>query len=120
MPIYEYECKACGRVDEVMQKVDAPAPESCSACANGPLVKLMSRTGFILKGGGWYVTDFRGGSNKPSTGASGSAGSASDSGDRSGSSASGSGTGSDSGSGSTENKASGGHGGGCHGGNCAG
>lgn len=63
MPIYEYECKACSKVQEVMQKMDAPAPVECEACHQGPLVKLMSRTAFVLKGAGWYVTDFRGGSN---------------------------------------------------------
>ena len=68
MPIYEYECKACGGVQELMQKMDEPPPPHCAKCACGPLVKLMSRTGFILKGGGWYVTDFRGGSSKSTGG----------------------------------------------------
>lgn len=59
MPIYEYECKACGDVAEVMQKMSDPPPASCPVCAQGPMVKMMSRTAFILKGEGWYVTDFR-------------------------------------------------------------
>lgn len=59
MPIYEYECKACGDIAEVMQKMSDPAPEACPACHKGPLVKIMSRTAFVLKGEGWYVTDFR-------------------------------------------------------------
>ena len=67
MPIYEFECKACGDVQEVMQKLSDPQPSECPVCHGGPLVKLMSRTGFILKGGGWYVTDFRDGGKKPST-----------------------------------------------------
>jgi putative FmdB family regulatory protein len=65
LPIYEYECQACGTVAEVMQKVDAPAPDACEKCAKGPLVKLMSRTAYVLKGSGWYVTDFRSGNKKP-------------------------------------------------------
>lgn len=65
MPIYEYSCSACGKSFEILQKIEDPAPESCQHCASGPVHKRMSRTGFILKGGGWYVTDFRGGSNKP-------------------------------------------------------
>jgi putative FmdB family regulatory protein len=69
MPIYEYECKACNSVQEILQKIDDPAPAECPACAKGPLVKLLSRTGFILKGSGWYVTDFRGGGNNKPTGA---------------------------------------------------
>lgn len=84
MPIYEYECKACNSVQEVLQKVDDPAPAECPACAKGPLVKLLSRTGFILKGSGWYVTDFRGGSNKAtSSAASGPSSSSSSSGSES-------------------------------------
>ena len=60
MPIYEYECKACGRLNEVWQKITDPAPVECEACHKGPLAKKVSATGFVLKGGGWYVTDFRG------------------------------------------------------------
>lgn len=59
MPIYEYECKACKGHAELMMKMSDPAPDKCPHCGAGPLVKLMSRTGFILKGEGWYVTDFR-------------------------------------------------------------
>jgi putative FmdB family regulatory protein len=62
VPIYEYVCKACGGLNEVWQKIDAPAPEECELCHKGPLAKKISATGFVLKGGGWYVTDFRGGS----------------------------------------------------------
>ncbi len=72
MPIYEFECKACGDVQEVMQKLSDPQPTECPSCHGGPLVKLMSRTGFILKGGGWYVTDFRDGGKKPSSSSGGS------------------------------------------------
>jgi putative FmdB family regulatory protein len=65
VPLYEYDCRACGKSFEILQKVDAPGPTACQLCAGGPVEKRMSRTGFILKGGGWYVTDFRGGgSNK--------------------------------------------------------
>lgn len=63
MPIYEYQCQACGSVQELLQKISDPAPEACAKCAKGPMTKLMSRTNFALKGGGWYVTDFRGGSS---------------------------------------------------------
>jgi predicted nucleic acid-binding Zn ribbon protein len=48
-----------------MQKMSDPAPEACPACGKGPVVKLVSRTAFILKGGGWYVTDFRDKGKKP-------------------------------------------------------
>jgi putative FmdB family regulatory protein len=55
MPIYEYVCKACGTRSEVMQKVSDPAPGTCPSCgAPGPLERVVSRTSFQLKGGGWY------------------------------------------------------------------
>jgi putative FmdB family regulatory protein len=66
VPIYEYACQACGRIAEVMQKMSDPAPESCSSCHSGPLKKLISKTAVVLKGGGWYTTDFKDG--KASTG----------------------------------------------------
>jgi len=59
MPLYEYRCEACGNISEHLQKMADPPPPSCEACGNGPLTKLMSQTSFILKGSGWYVTDFR-------------------------------------------------------------
>jgi putative FmdB family regulatory protein len=54
VPIYEYLCEACGRISEVMQKVSDPAPRSCSECGARKLAKLVSRSAFQLKGGGWY------------------------------------------------------------------
>ena len=55
MPIYEYRCPRCGHTLEVMQKVSDPAPSPCPSCqATEPLERLMSRTSFQLKGGGWY------------------------------------------------------------------
>lgn len=65
VPIYEYRCQSCGSVKEMMQKISDPAPDSCPSCAQGPMIKLMSKTGFILKGTGWYVTDFRDSNKKP-------------------------------------------------------
>jgi putative FmdB family regulatory protein len=55
VPIYEYVCDACGHVAELMQKVSDPPPAACPACGAGPLSKLVSRTSFHLKGGGWYA-----------------------------------------------------------------
>ena len=53
MPIYEYECTDCGKVIEVIQKVNARAPGRCEKCS-GKLKKKISRVSFQLKGGGWY------------------------------------------------------------------
>jgi len=65
MPIYEYTCEACQANMEVMQKISDPAPTSCEKCGNGPVKRQMSRsTSFALRGSGWYVTDFKGDSNK--------------------------------------------------------
>jgi len=59
MPIYEYQCKACGHELEKIQKMsDAPLTE-CPACGRSELVKKISAAGFRLKGGGWYETDFK-------------------------------------------------------------
>lgn len=57
MPIYEYECTGCKKNFEVIQKVDDPLLTECSECG-GQLRKLISNSSFVLKGSGWYVTDY--------------------------------------------------------------
>ncbi len=57
MPTYEYECEACGRVYDVRQRISAPPLTHCQFC-NGPVHRLLAAAPFILKGGGWYVTDY--------------------------------------------------------------
>ncbi len=57
MPTYEYECPKCPRVFEVKQRITEPMLEVCERCG-GPIHRLLSATPFILKGGGWYVTDY--------------------------------------------------------------
>src|ERR1700730_10744048 len=57
MPTYEYECLKCPRVFEVRQRITEPALETCDRCG-GPIHRLLSAAPFILKGGGWYVTDY--------------------------------------------------------------
>jgi putative FmdB family regulatory protein len=57
MPTYEYECPKCPRVFEVRQRITEPALVTCDRCG-GPIHRLLSATPFILKGGGWYVTDY--------------------------------------------------------------
>ncbi|WP_416140687.1 FmdB family zinc ribbon protein [Halomonas sp. HK25] len=64
MPIYEYECKACGQRLEKLQKLSAAPLTDCPACAAPELVRLVSAAGFRLAGGGWYETDFKSGSKK--------------------------------------------------------
>ena len=64
MPIYEYLCQDCGASHEVIQKIsDAPLVD-CPQCGQPELKKQISAPSFRLKGGGWYETDFKGGSKK--------------------------------------------------------
>jgi putative FmdB family regulatory protein len=63
MPIYEYRCKECKHDVEALQKLSDPPLVTCPACGKDALQKLVSAAGFQLKGSGWYVTDFRGGSS---------------------------------------------------------
>ncbi|MBI4383979.1 MAG: zinc ribbon domain-containing protein [Nitrospinae bacterium] len=59
MPIYEYECQKCGVTFEVMQPVSAqPLKNHEGAKCNGSVRRLVSASGFILKGSGWYATDY--------------------------------------------------------------
>jgi putative FmdB family regulatory protein len=59
MPFYEYQCGACGKTHEAMQKVSDPPLRKCPACGKSRLRKLMSAPIFRLKGAGWYETDFK-------------------------------------------------------------
>jgi putative FmdB family regulatory protein len=64
MPIYEYECESCHRKFERFQKVSDPNPETCDWCGQGPVRKLISLSGFILKGSGYYTTENRSAARK--------------------------------------------------------
>ena len=56
MPIYIYKCEKCGKVKEVMQSYDAMI-----MCCDKPMVRQMpTSVGIKFKGGGWYVTDYKG------------------------------------------------------------
>lgn len=57
MPIYEYRCERCGHTVEILQKVGARSRRKCEKCS-GRLKKLISRTSFLLKGGGWYTEGY--------------------------------------------------------------
>lgn len=59
MPIYEYQCSACGHQLEIVQKMSDPLLTECPQCKQKSLQKLVSAAGFQLKGTGWYVTDFK-------------------------------------------------------------
>jgi putative FmdB family regulatory protein len=57
MPIYEYQCASCGARRELILKPGEQAKPSCAACRK-PMRRIISPTAFILKGSGWYVTDY--------------------------------------------------------------
>jgi len=58
MPIYEYECDACGHHTEALQKFSDPPLTECEECHSGKIKRLISQSTFHLKGTGWYVTDY--------------------------------------------------------------
>ncbi|VAX31765.1 hypothetical protein MNBD_NITROSPIRAE03-39 [hydrothermal vent metagenome] len=57
MPIYEYRCLKCERQFELVRKFSDAPLSTCPECG-GELKKLISPTSFVLKGSGWYVTDY--------------------------------------------------------------
>ncbi|MDI6889499.1 MAG: zinc ribbon domain-containing protein [Thermodesulfovibrionales bacterium] len=66
MPIYEYECPNCGKQYEIFQRFNDEPLSRCPDCG-GHVHKLISRTSFILKGTGWYVTDYASPERKKAT-----------------------------------------------------
>jgi putative FmdB family regulatory protein len=57
MPIYEYQCAKCKKVHEIWQKITEPNATKCPTCG-GKIERLISASGFALKGTGWYKTDY--------------------------------------------------------------
>ncbi|WP_087689350.1 FmdB family zinc ribbon protein [Pandoraea sp. PE-S2R-1] len=107
MPIYAYRCETCGFAKDVLQKMSDTPLSQCPECGKETFRKQVTAAGFQLKGSGWYVTDFRGGSGGASAPASGAAAStaAASPGD-SASASSGSSGGSDASAGSSASSAS--------------
>jgi len=70
VPIYEYQCENCGYKFDKLQRMSDAVLKDCPECHQSQLRKLISSTGFQLKGNGWYVTDFKnsgGATNNKST-----------------------------------------------------
>jgi putative FmdB family regulatory protein len=59
MPLYDYDCAACGRRIEVVHGVYAPGPTHCPNCGSGPLRKAISAPAVHYKGSGWAKRDRR-------------------------------------------------------------
>lgn len=74
MPIYAYRCSQCGHAKDVLQKMSDAQLTTCPACHQETFSKQITAAGFQLKGSGWYVTDFRGGSGATSDSTSSSIG----------------------------------------------
>ena len=81
MPIYAYRCGACGHAKDVLQKLSDAPLTVCPACGAESFSKQVTAAGFQLKGSGWYVTDFRGGSGGTSAAATGASAPAATGGD---------------------------------------
>jgi putative FmdB family regulatory protein len=58
MPLYEYECSACGNRFEQIQKFSDPPIEVCPKCGKREIRKLLSTPAIQFKGTGWYITDY--------------------------------------------------------------
>jgi len=65
MPTYEYQCERCG-VFEVSQRITEDSLKKCPTC-KGKVRRLISNTSFMLKGSGWYATDYGRSKNSPTT-----------------------------------------------------
>jgi len=64
MPIYEFQCQACGTEIEVLQKISDPHITDCEACGKAEMKKKVTAAAFRLSGAGWYETDFKKDSDK--------------------------------------------------------
>ena len=75
MPLYEYQCDACGRRFEKIRRFSDPLLERCDLCGKGPVHKLLSSPAIQFKGSGWYITDYaRKGSDKAAEGSTSTSG----------------------------------------------
>lgn len=79
MPIYAYRCDDCGFAKDVLQKMSDDPLTVCPSCEKPSFKKQVTAAGFQLKGSGWYVTDFRGGSGGTATAPATESGAVSDS-----------------------------------------
>ena len=70
MPTYDYQCRSCGTITEVVHSMFEDGPTTCERCG-GELRRVFHPTGIIFKGGGFYKTDSRSASSGKVGGSSG-------------------------------------------------
>jgi putative FmdB family regulatory protein len=75
VPTYDYQCRSCGNVTEVIHSMLEDGPTECEVCG-GELRRVLYPTGIIFKGPGFYSTDSRSGSSKTIAGSSAPSGGA--------------------------------------------
>ena len=66
MPLYEYQCKACGHIFEREHAIGEKKKYKCPDCSSSRTRRLISEVGVIFKGTGFYKTDSRGGNGQDS------------------------------------------------------
>lgn len=81
MPIYDYWCENCERELEVEQRITDDPLKTCPNCRSRRFKRLISRTSFVLKGGGWYSDLYASPGAKAGTSEKADAGSADTAGD---------------------------------------
>ena len=59
MPIYAFQCQACGHAFDRLQKLSDPDPDTCPVCAEARVIRKLTAPSFRLAGSGWYETDFK-------------------------------------------------------------
>ena len=59
MPIYAFECAACGHDFDRLQKIADPDPSACPECGQDAVKRQLTAPSFRLAGSGWYETDFK-------------------------------------------------------------
>ncbi|MDT8448513.1 MAG: zinc ribbon domain-containing protein [bacterium] len=58
MPLYEYDCSACGKPQELIRRFSEADNKTCPECGAEGLERRTSKTAFQLKGGGWYADGY--------------------------------------------------------------
>ena len=83
MPTYEYRCPN-GHLFELFKSINAPSPDVCTVCGEGPLEIVLHPVAVHFKGSGFYSTDYGKGSRRKAEAAKDGDGGSSDKAEKSG------------------------------------